>query len=185
MSYRRFAAMITVSTVVMFGLMYLNTYEAGHVRFSQTRAWMALMMGGVMASLMMAFMMGMYERKRLNLAIIGGGLVVAAAALAMVRSQSTVGDVAYLDAMIPHHSIAIMTSERARIRDPEVRKLADGILDAQLREIEQMKQAVARLKASPPSADAPVLASYRARRAAPPPPQTDRSTGVDTLAIPR
>lgn len=185
MSYRRFAAMVAVSTLVMFGLMYLNTYEVDHVRFSQTRVWMALMMGGVMASLMMAFMAGMYANKRLNAVILGGGLVVAVAALALVRSQATVGDVAYLEAMIPHHSIAIMTSERAKIRDPEVRKLADGVLDAQLREIEQMKRQVARLKAGPPPANAPILASYRARQAAPPPPQTDQSSGIDTLAIPR
>jgi hypothetical protein len=185
MSYRRFALMIAVSTLVMFGLVYLNTYEPDHVRFSQTRAWMALMMGGVMAALMIGFMWGMYRDKRLNAAILAGGVLVAAGALAMVRSQATVGDVAYLEAMIPHHSIAIMTSERARLRDPQARALADGILDAQLREIEQMKRAVARLKAAPPSKDAPVLASYRARHAAPPPLQTDASTGIDTLAIPR
>ncbi|PZR30922.1 MAG: DUF305 domain-containing protein [Caulobacter segnis] len=177
--------MITASTLVMFGLMYLNTYEPDHLRFSQTRAWMALMMSGVMAALMIGFMWGMYRNKRLNAAILCGSLAIAVGALAMVRSQATVGDVAYLEAMIPHHSIAIMTSERARLRDPQTRALADGILDAQLREIEQMKQAVARLKAAPPSKDAPVLASYRARHAAPPPPQTDASTGIDTLAIPR
>lgn len=185
MSYRRFALMIAVSTLVMFGLMYLNTYEPDHVRFSQTRAWMALMMGGVMAALMIGFMWRMYRNKRLNAAILAGGVVISAGALAMVRSQATVADVAYLEAMIPHHSIAIMTSERARLRDPQVRALADGVLDAQLREIEQMKRAVARLKATPPSKDAPILASYRARHAAPPPPQTDASTGIDTLAIPR
>lgn len=185
MSYRRFAVMIAVSTLVMFGLMYLNTYAPDHIRFSQTRAWMALMMGGVMAALMIAFMWGMYDNKRLNTAILAGGLVTAAAALFMVRSQAAVGDVAYLEAMIPHHSIAIMTSERARIRDPQVRALADGILDAQLREIEQMKRQAARLKAAPPAADAPPLPSYRARQAAPPPPQTDHSAGIDTLAIPR
>jgi hypothetical protein len=185
MSYRRFAIMIATSTVVMFGLMYLNTYTPDHLRFSQTRAWMALMMGGAMAALMIGFMWGMYRHKRLNAVILAGGLVVAGAALAMVRSQATVGDVDYLEAMIPHHSIAIMTSERARIRDPQVRALADGILDAQLREIEQMKQAVARLRAAPPPKDAPILASYRARHAAPPPPQTDASSGIDTLAMPR
>lgn len=185
MSYRRLAAMIAVSTLVMYGLMYLNTYEFDHVRFSQTRAWMALMMGGVMAALMIAFMWGMYENKRLNASILAGSLAISIGALTMVRSQASVGDIAYLEAMIPHHSIAIMTSERARIRDPEVRRLADGILDAQLREIEQMKRQVARLKLTPPVEEAPLLGSYRARRADPPPPQTDRSTGIDTLAIPR
>ncbi len=44
-----------------------------------------------------------------------------------------------MKAMIPHHSIAILTSERARISDPRVRKLADGIIEAQRREIDEMK----------------------------------------------
>jgi len=87
--------------------------------------------------------------------------------------------------MIPHHSIAIMTSERAHIRDPEVRKLADGIIDAQVREIAQMKKLIARLEAQPVAADAPDLPSYRAKGAPPPPPETDQSTGIDTLKVPR
>ena len=49
-SYMRFAAMIATSTIVMFGLMYLNTYELAHVTFSETRAYMALVMGAAMAS---------------------------------------------------------------------------------------------------------------------------------------
>jgi len=97
-----------------------------------------------------------------------------------VRSQETVDDVSYMKAMIPHHSIAIMTSERAHIKDPEVRKLADGIIDAQVREIAQMKQMIARLQANPAPDGAPDLPSYRDRGASPPPPQTDESTGIDT-----
>lgn len=90
MSYRRFSLMIAVSTLVMFGLMYLNTYAADHIRFSQTRAWMALMMGGVMTALMIGFMWSMHDDKRLNTAILAGGLVTAATALFMVRSQAAV-----------------------------------------------------------------------------------------------
>ena len=129
---------------------------------------------------MLIFMWKMYEDRRMNLAILAGGVVVFAAALWLVRSQETVGDVAYMKAMIPHHSIAIMTSERAHIKDPEVRKLADGIIDAQIREIAEMDRLIARLEADPPPARSPDLASYRDRQASPPPPQTDRSTGIDT-----
>ena len=49
MTYWRFAAMIATSTFVMFGLMYLNSYALDHVYFSQTRAWMAVVMGATMA----------------------------------------------------------------------------------------------------------------------------------------
>lgn len=180
MGYSRFAAMIATSTVVMFGLMYLNTFVLEHVEFSQTRLWMALVMGATMALVMLAFMWRMYPRRGLNIGICFAAVAVFALALWMVRSQRTVGDVSYMRAMIPHHSIAIMTSERARIRDPEVRLLADRIIDAQVREIAEMKRHIRRLEASPPAADAPVLPSYRARGAKPPPPETDQSAGVET-----
>ncbi|WP_114228587.1 MULTISPECIES: DUF305 domain-containing protein [Sphingomonas] len=180
MSYRRFAAMIATSTVVMFGLMYLNTFVLDHVEFSQTRMWMALLMGAVMAMIMLGFMWGMYKSKAANFGILGGSAVVFVLALWLVRSQETVGDVAWMKAMIPHHSIAVMTSERAHIKDPEVRRLADGIIDAQVREIAEMKRMIARLEAHPTAAGAPDLPSYRNRQVSPPPPETDESAGVNT-----
>ena len=181
MSYRRFGAMIATSTVMMFGLMYLNTYAVEHVRFSQTRMWMALLMGAVMAVVMVGFMWKMYDGRRLKIGILAGAAVVALGSLWLVRSQETVGDVAYMKAMIPHHSIAIMTSERAHIRDPKVRLLADRIIDAQVREIAEMDRLIARLEASPPTKGAPDLPDYRERGAVPPPPETDASAGIDNL----
>jgi hypothetical protein len=181
MGYGRFVAMVFTSTVVMYGLMYLNTYVLSHVEFSQTRMWMAVVMGAAMAFIMLGFMASMYSSKRVNLAIFLGSIVVFALALWLVRSQETVDDVSYMEAMIPHHSIAIMTSERAHIKDPEVRKLADGIIDAQIREIAQMKSHIARLKAQRVPNGAPDLRSYRDRQVPPPAPQTDESTGIDTL----
>ena len=140
MSYARFGAMIATSTVIMFGLMYLNTYALDHVWYSQTRIWMALVMGATMAVIMLGFMLGMYKNTAANIAIFLGSAAVFAGALWLVRSQQTVSDVSYMKAMIPHHSIAILTSERARIRDPRVRKLANGIIESQRKEIEEMKQ---------------------------------------------
>lgn len=146
MSYWRFAAMITTSTLVMFGLMYLNTYAFEHVFWSETRAWMALLMGAVMAVIMLSFMLNMYQKKRVNIAIYVGSVVVFALTLWVIRSQATVGDTDYMKAMIPHHSIAIMTSERAQITDPRVRKLADEIIAAQRREISEMKYLINELE---------------------------------------
>jgi 4-amino-4-deoxy-L-arabinose transferase-like glycosyltransferase len=137
--YAIFGAMIATSTIVMFILMYLNTYSLDHVYWSETRAYMALVMGAAMAVLMLAFMLAMYRNAMLNLAIVLVSVVVFAGALYLVRSQDTIGDVAWMKAMIPHHSIAILTSERARISDPRVRKLADQIISAQRREIGEMK----------------------------------------------
>ncbi len=137
--YGRFVAMIATSTVVMFGLMYLNTYAQDHIFFSQTRMWMALYMGGAMAIIMLAFMLGMYTNRKANIAIVAGAVVAFAAGVWLVRSQETIGDVAWMKAMIPHHSIAILTSSRADISDPRVRALADAIIAAQEAEIEEMK----------------------------------------------
>jgi uncharacterized protein (DUF305 family) len=163
MSYARFGGMIAVSTVVMYGLMYLNTYALDHIRFSQTRAWMALLMGAVMAVIMLSFMLAMYRNRRVNVAIFAGSIAVFAVSLWLVRSQETVGDVDYMRAMIPHHSIAVLTSERAHIRDPRVRKLADGIIEAQVREIGEMKQLIADLARNPVPAGAPDLPARPAR----------------------
>lgn len=147
MSYWRFGAMIATSTIAMFGLMYLNTYAFEHVFWSETRAWMALVMGATMAVIMLSFMLNMYKARAVNLAIFGGAVAVFALALWLVRSQATVDDVEYMQAMIPHHSIAIMTSERAQVTDPRVRKLADEIIEAQRREIAEMKYLAADLQA--------------------------------------
>ena len=148
MGYGRFVAMIATSTVVMFGLMYLNTYSINHIEFSQTRMWMAIYMGAVMAVIMLAFMLGMYSDRRKNIAIVLGAGLAFGLSLWLVRSQQTVGDLAWMRAMIPHHSIAIMTSERADISDPRVRALADAIIEAQRNEIAEMQRYIADIKAN-------------------------------------
>ncbi|MEX0954110.1 MAG: DUF305 domain-containing protein [Rhizobiaceae bacterium] len=151
MSYVRFFAMIATSTVVMFGLMYLNTYAWDHIFYSETRTYMALYMGAAMAVIMLSFMLGMYTNRNANMAIYAGAAIVFAASLFLLRSQATVQDVSYMRAMIPHHSIAILTSERSEISDPRVRKLADEIIEAQRREIAEMKALIADLRGGPPA----------------------------------
>jgi peptidoglycan/LPS O-acetylase OafA/YrhL len=145
-SYPRFAAMVATSTAVGFAAMYLNVFESDHVYFSWTRLFMALIMGGVMTAIMMAFMWGMYPDKRANWGVMGIAAALFVAGLALARSQATVDDVSYMKAMIPHHSIAILTSSRARIEDPRVRTLADGIIEAQKKEIAEMKALVSELE---------------------------------------
>lgn len=161
MGYGRFAAMIATSTIVMFGLMYLNTWQLDHVAFSQMRMWMALLMGGTMAVVMMGFMFGMYPNRRANWAILAGGVLVFIASLGLARSQATVGQVAWMQAMIPHHSIAVLTSTRATIKDARVRRLADDIIEAQMREIAEMQTLIADLQRNPSPAGAPALPARR------------------------
>lgn len=157
MSYSRFGAMVLTSTIIMFGLMYLNTYQLDHIFYSQTRTWMALLMGCVMAAVMLLFMWGMYKNRRASIAILVGAAVVFAGSLWLVRSQETVSDIDYMRAMIPHHSIAVLTSTQAHIRDPRVRELADQIIEAQVREIAEMKQLISDLESNPTPASSPDL----------------------------
>jgi uncharacterized protein (DUF305 family) len=144
-SYGRFAAMIATSTAIMFGLMYANTYALDHVYWSETRFYMALYMGAMMAVVMLSFMLGMYVNKGVNAAIYVGAAVLFVVALALLRSQALIGDVAWMRAMIPHHSIAILTSERADLSDPRVRELASEIIATQREEIAMMKRLIADL----------------------------------------
>jgi Na+/proline symporter len=144
--YARFGAMIATSTVVMFFLMYLNTYAFDHAHFSETRLYMAILMGATMAIIMLSFMWKMYSNRGANIAILLGSLVVFGLALWLVRSQATVDQVSYMRAMIPHHSIAILTSERAEITDPRVRDLADAIIETQRKEIAEMKALIEELE---------------------------------------
>jgi hypothetical protein len=137
-SYGRFAAMIVTSMIVMYGLMYLNTYELSDVRWSETRLYMTFIMGAAMAVIMLSFMRGMYSNPKINMAIYLGSVLVFFIALFLVRSQATVRDTSWMSAMIPHHSIAILTSERATIEDVRAQELARGIIDSQRREIEEM-----------------------------------------------
>ena len=144
--YVKFTLMILTSTVVMYIMMYFNTYEWNHIYFSETRAYMALYMGAGMAVIMLAFMANMYKKTKLNLMIYGLSVIMFAVGIWGVRSQATVNQVEWMKAMIPHHSIAILTSTRADIEDPRVRQLADDIIEAQKREIKEMQALVEKLE---------------------------------------
>jgi hypothetical protein len=136
--YLRFGAMIATSAVVMFVLTYTNSYSWDHVRWSEERVYMALLMAGAMAIVMLGFMWGMHHNTRVNVAIIAGGLALMGTALWLSRSQFFVDDREYMKGMIPHHSIAILTSERADLDDIRVCELADDIIRAQREEIDEM-----------------------------------------------
>jgi len=151
MSYFRFAGMVATSVVVMFILMYLNTFAWGHVRWSETRAYMALLMGGAMTLIMLGFMLSMYRNTRVNVGIAVAGVLAFTLALVLVRTQATVDDTSYMSAMIPHHSIAILTSERAQLADVRVCELAVEISEAQRREIAEMSWLIDDIDANGPA----------------------------------
>ena len=107
---------------------------------------MALYMGAGMAVIMLVLMGNMYKKTKINLMVYGVSVVLFAFGLWGVRSQQTVDQVDWMQAMIPHHSIAILTSSRADIEDPRVRQLADDIIEAQKREIGEMQALIDELE---------------------------------------
>jgi len=145
--YPRFFLMLGLSFVAMYITMYLNTYATDHVYFSLTRFYMTCLGISAMAVIMLSLMLKMYRNKKKNIAIYAGSFLLFVSALSLVRAQIPIGEVSYMKAMIPHHSIAILTSERANIEDPEVKKLASEIIKTQKEEIAQMKKLIEKLEA--------------------------------------
>jgi hypothetical protein len=131
MSWSRFAAMIGTSTFVMFFLMYQLIYSLDHAMFSINRL--------VASLVMLSFMWSMYREKTIKLAILVGATAGAVILFVVNRTQAVISDVAFMKSMIPHHSVAINNARKARITDPRVRRLADGIIESQVREIAEMK----------------------------------------------
>lgn len=144
--YTTFLFMCICSAISMYITMYFNTYEISHIYFSWTRLFMTLTGVSGMALIMLLFMRKMYTNKIKNMTIIGVSLLVMGLSTFLVRTQTSINDIAWMRAMIPHHSITILTSKNANINDPEVKKLANDIIKAQEREILQMKKMIKRLE---------------------------------------
>ncbi|MCP9200597.1 DUF305 domain-containing protein [Gramella sp. GC03-9] len=145
--YGKFFAMIATSMVAMFFLMYTHSYQIiDHFWYSETRFFMTLIMGGSMVIIMLLYMLNMYKDRNKNLMILSLGVLLIAGGIGLVRSQVTVSGTDYMEGMIPHHSIAILTSERSKIKDIRVRKLADEIIKAQRREIMEMEWLIKDIK---------------------------------------
>ena len=145
-NYGKFFLMLTISFFLMYGIMFLNVDKFDHVYTSLTRTYMTILMIAPMALLKMGFMWNMYKDKKKNYAIISGAVIVFFGTLFLLRTQKPIGDKQWMEAMIPHHSSAIMTSSEATFSDPEVQKLADDIIKAQVKEIAEMKEMLARLE---------------------------------------
>ncbi|GAB4020775.1 DUF305 domain-containing protein [Spirosoma migulaei] len=144
-NYPRFFMMLGVSFVIMHLTMYLNTEKSDHLYLSTNRLYMTTLMITTMAVVMLLFMRSMYQDARMNLMIILGSVALFVAALFCVRHQVFIDDKRFMQSMIPHHSIAILVSKQANLKDPEVKELARSIIEAQEREIAQMKQILDRI----------------------------------------
>ncbi len=144
-NYKIFFLMLAVSFIIMYSVMFLNVAAFSHIYLSTTRLYMALLMVAPMAITMLLFKWPMYKNKRINILIISSAVIIFIISLWGLRTQTPIGDKQYMKAMISHHSSAILTSNNANIKDAEVRALADDIIEAQEREIKQMKNILDRL----------------------------------------
>lgn len=146
--YLKFGLMLLTSFLIMYAVMYLNVDQLDHIYTAQSRTYMTILMIAPMAISMMLFMWGMYKDKRLNYLILGGAVLIGVFTFYILREQTFVDDKAWMRAMIPHHSSAIMVSQSAKLKDPEAIELAKEIIEAQKREIAQMKKMLYRLEQS-------------------------------------
>lgn len=158
MSWGRFAGMIAVSTVIMFFLMYQLVYSSDHLMFSVNRLVASLVMACVMSIVMLAFMWSMYKGQGTRIAVLVVAALLGIVLLAVNRNQSLIDDTRFMQSMIPHHSIAINNARKASISDPRVRKLADEIIESQVREIAEMKLLLADIERSGERGSAPLPA---------------------------
>ena len=144
-NYKKLGLMLLISFCIMYAVMFLNVDNSGHIYLSLTRMYMSLLMVSPMALLMLILMKKMFQNRRINQVVVTSAIMVFTASLCLLRTQTPVSDVQYMKAMIPHHSSAIMTSKNADIKDPEVKKLAEGIIESQEKEITQMKKILRRI----------------------------------------
>ena len=145
-NYKKFGVMLFISFCIMYAVMFLNVDKSSHIYLSLTRFYMSVLMVSPMALLMLTLMKKMYKNKKLNRVISVLSIIVFILAFILLRAQEPIGDKQYMKAMIPHHSSAILTSNNADIKDPEVKALADKIIKSQEEEIAQMKAILERME---------------------------------------
>jgi len=144
--YKSLVKTISVHFVIMYGLSYLLINSLSHAYLFSTRPlYMALAMVSPMVFLMVYFMSDMMKDKKLNMQLYVGSALLFVMAILGARTQFGVGNELFLKSMIPHHSGAITTCQEANITDPEIKELCNEIIEAQKKEIDQMKQILERL----------------------------------------
>jgi hypothetical protein len=144
--YPKFALIMAISFVVMHLVMFLNVAEFSHIHTSVTRFYMTTLMISIMAITMLLLMWKMYPNRKINLGILLFASITFCGTLFLLRTQTFVGDIQYMKAMIPHHSSAIMTSSNVDFKDLELKKLAEDIIAAQEKEIIHMNEMINRLE---------------------------------------
>lgn len=141
--YVSLAVQTVVSGLVMYLVMFVMIDGLSSFYNNLNMLYMTLMMAAPMTMMVLA-MKSMFPSRRANAAIVAASIIVFFGSFALIRTQTTIGDTAFLRSMIPHHSGAILMCQQASLKDPEVVRLCQGIIKSQRQEIEQMKAILAR-----------------------------------------
>jgi len=141
--YVSLAVQTAISGVVMYLVMFVMIDGLGSFYNNLNMVYMTIMMLAPMTVIMIVG--GMFSNKRANIAILAVSAVAFIGSFALIRTQTTIGDTAFLRSMIPHHSGAILMCREAKLQDPEVRRLCNGIIKSQRDEINEMKAILQRL----------------------------------------
>ena len=138
-AYRSLALQTIVSGIIMYLVMFVMIDRLSSFYNNLNMLYMTLMMASPMVVLMIVAMRDMFPSKRLNTLLLLGSAVAFFGSFALIRTQATIGDTAFLRSMIPHHSGAILMCEQAKLSDPEILQLCKSIIAGQASEIDQMK----------------------------------------------
>ena len=143
--YTSLAIQTLVSAVIMYLVMFVMIDGLSSFYNNLNMVYMTLMMVAPMVVLMIVAMKHMFPNKTANLMILGISIVAFLGSFALIRTQTTISDRAFLRSMIPHHSGAILMCQQASIRDAEVKTLCSNIIRSQRQEIDQMEVILKRM----------------------------------------
>ena len=143
-AYASLAVQTVVSGVIMYLVMFVMIDRLDSFYNNLNMLYMTLMMVAPMVVLMILAMRHMFPSKPTNALLLAGAVTIFIGSFVLIRTQTTIGDEAFLRSMIPHHSGAILMCGEAKLTDPEIVRLCDGITRSQRAEIAQMKQILRR-----------------------------------------
>jgi uncharacterized protein (DUF305 family) len=143
--YLSLAVQTLISGVIMYLVMFVMIDGLDSFYNNLNMLYMTVMMVAPMVVLMIVAMRHMFPSRAANGLIIGAAAIAFVGAFALIRTQTTIGDRAFLRSMIPHHSGAVLMCREADLQDPEIKQLCSQIIESQKREIDQMKGMLERL----------------------------------------
>lgn len=143
-AYKSLAIQTAIGAVIMYLVMFVMIDGFSSFYNNLNMLYMTLMMVAPMVVLMIVAMRDMFPSKAINAVLLFGSAIAFCGSFALIRTQTTIGDSAFLRSMIPHHSGAILMCEQAKLSDPEIKALCSNIIRSQREEIASMEAMLAR-----------------------------------------